>query len=210
MVKVKICGITNEADALEAVRQGADALGFVFYKASPRYVNPSVVRQIISALPPFVTPVGVFVNEEIEKVQNVISFCRLSAVQLQGEEPPFYCEKIDSKIIKAIRVKSLASLENLKDYKKVDAFLLDTFDEEKPGGTGKPLNLNFALKAKSAGVALIIAGGLNKSNVAKIIRQLKPYGIDVSSSIEARPGRKDWEKLAEFMARVRSVKRQTL
>lgn len=208
MVKIKICGITNEEDALEAVRLGADALGFVFYKGSPRYVMPSVARKIVSLLPPFVATVGVFVNEELEKILSIVGFCKLTCVQLHGEEPPFFCEKIEAKIIKAFRMKNAAVVEKMRSYQNVAAFLLDSYDENQPGGTGKTFDLRWAQKAKEIGVPIIISGGLAKNNLKKIIKRVKPYAVDVSSGIEEGPGKKDFEKMADFIKAVKAVKKK--
>jgi phosphoribosylanthranilate isomerase len=206
MVKIKVCGITNEADALAAVDLGTDALGFIFYRGSPRYVMPSVVREIVSLLPPFVTTVGVFVNEDIDKVNSIINFCRLTAVQLHGEEPPFYCEKLEARIIKAFRMKNAAVLQNLKNYKKVAAFLLDSYDEAQLGGTGGTFDLRLAIKAKEFDTPIIVSGGLSKSNIRKVIKRVKPYAVDVNSGVEISPGKKDYQKMAEFIKIVRSIK----
>jgi phosphoribosylanthranilate isomerase len=205
MVKVKICGITSEEDALMAVKEGADALGFVFYKDSPRYVLPALVRKITQSLPPFVATVGVFVDEDIAKVLSIVNFCRLSGVQLHGEEPPFYCEKIEAKIIKGFRLKNSSVLEKIRNYPKISAVLLDSYDEELPGGTGKPLDLKLAAKAADLGLPVIAAGGIAKNNVRKVVSKLKPYAIDVCSSLESEPGKKDPAKVADFFKVVRSL-----
>ena len=135
-VKVKICGMTNLNDALSAVDAGVDALGFIFYKKSPRSVNMKIVREIVSKLPPFVDVVGVFVNETAEKINKIADRCHLDKVQLHGDESPAFCKKIRRRVIKAFRIKDLQSVKQLSRY-SVSSFLLDTFSEDDYGGTGK-------------------------------------------------------------------------
>ena len=198
MARVKICGITNLEDALTAVEAGADALGFVFYAASPRHIFPEQATRIISQLPPFVQTVGLFVNEEATAVNEVAALCRLDLVQLHGDESADYCQQISRRVLKAFRVRSLTCLDPIKDY-RVAGYLLDTFSPSFYGGTGTSFNWEIATEAVKRHQRIILAGGLTPDNVAEAIRQVGPYGVDVSSGVEAGPGKKDREKVREFI-----------
>jgi len=195
MVRVKICGINDLEDALLAVKLGAHAIGFVFAE-SPRKVEPKKAYEIVKALPPFVSKVGVFVDEEAARVKEIAELCDLDALQLHGEEDPFYCQSFRQKVIKAIRIKNQSSLEQMSKY-KVDAFLLDTYIENIPGGTGKRFDWEIAYKAKNFG-KIILSGGLNPVNVGEAIERVEPYAVDVSSGVEIAPGKKDPQKLEAF------------
>jgi phosphoribosylanthranilate isomerase len=203
MVRVKICGITNLDDALYAADCGADAVGFIFYPKSPRFVEIAKAKDIISKLPPFITTVGVFVNQSINDVANIVSRCNINVVQLHGDETPEYCSKISVKKIKAIRIKDEDSIKDITNY-KVDTFLLDTHSENSYGGTGKVFNWDLAIKAKGYG-KIVLSGGLTPDNVKEAIEKVKPYGVDISSGVEERKGKKDREKVKEFIKRVRSL-----
>lgn len=196
-MKVKICGITNCDDALVAVRSGADALGFVFFKGSPRYIEPTAVREIIAYLPPFVTTVGVFVEEEEAQIQHVIETCGIDLVQFQGDESPERIRPFRGRAIKAIRVTDRTSLVAMKEY-SVRAYLLDSYREGVHGGTGTSFDWDVASEAKRYGL-IILAGGLTPENVREAVRHVRPYGVDVSSGVEERTGRKDHEKLRRFI-----------
>jgi phosphoribosylanthranilate isomerase len=203
-IKVKICGITNIDDAMASVDFGADALGFVFFKGSPRYISPDAAALIIKQLPPFITTIGVFVDEKPEKVEKIINQTCIHIVQLHGNEPPELCN-ISRNLIKAIRVKSLESLEPLNKYKeRVCAFLLDTFTPDILGGTGQIFNWDIAIYAKQFG-RIILAGGLNHDNIIKAIRRVKPYGVDVSSGVESKKGKKDHKKLKLFIEKAKGA-----
>jgi phosphoribosylanthranilate isomerase len=200
-VKVKVCGTTRLKDALLAVECGADAIGFIFYKKSPRCVTAKTAKEICSKLPPFVQRVGVFVNETAEKINRIADRCGLDAVQLHGDESPAFCKKIRHRVIKAVRVKDPGSLKDLSRY-PVDGFLLDTYKEDQWGGTGKVFDWELAARAKKYG-PVIIAGGLNPRNVKVAIQKVKPYGVDVSSGVEQSPGKKDPKKVKAFLKAVR-------
>jgi phosphoribosylanthranilate isomerase len=203
-IKVKICGITNLDDAIAAVDCGADALGFVFFAGSPRYISHEKVREIIKKLPSFTTTVGVFVNEKIEEIEKIIALTGIDVIQLHGNEPPEMCN-ISRRIIKAIRVKSLESLDPLRNYKDtVSAFLLDTFTPDIFGGTGQVFNWDIALEAKQFG-RIILAGGLTPDNIAEAVRHVRPYGVDVSSGVELEKGEKDHKKMKLFIERAKAV-----
>jgi len=203
MVRVKICGITCREDADMAVEAGADALGFVFCATSSRCVTPQKAAAIIRELPPFVQTVGLFVDEEPEQVNWTADFCGLDLVQLHGDEDPDYCVEINRRVIKAFRVKDAASLTAISRY-RVAGYLLDAWSPLAHGGTG--LTFDWEL-AKGAGIAdrLILAGGLTPENVAEAVRMVAPYGVDVSSGVESAPGRKDAEKVREFVRRSKEI-----
>jgi phosphoribosylanthranilate isomerase len=200
-VKVKICGTTNLKDAQLAAESGADAVGFIFYKKSPRYVVPKEAKAIISQLPPFVETVGVFVDETSDQVNRIAEQCRLTAVQLHGDESPAFCRRVKHRIIKAIQVKNSSSLIGLADY-DVSGFLLDAYNEGKRGGTGETFDWNLVFRAKKQG-PIILAGGLNPYNVYTAIHRVRPYGVDVCSGVEQSAGKKDPEKIEEFMRSIR-------
>ena len=203
-VRVKICGITNLDDALSAVSFGADALGFVFFQESPRYVPYTDAASIIRKLPPFITTVGVFVNEKPEQIEKIISLTHIDIVQLHGSETPESCS-LSKRVIKAIRVKSLESLDPLIHYQqKVSAFLLDTYAPDAYGGTGQVFNWDIASHAKQFG-RVILAGGLTPDNIAEGVKQAMPYGVDVSSGVETKKGKKDLNKMKLFIARAKGM-----
>lgn len=203
MVKVKICGITNEDDAKAAVDAGADALGFVFYLESPRYILPHTAGRIARSLPPFVTTVGLFVNEAPERVNRCMEEMGLSVAQLHGDEPAAICRRIRWPVVKAVRVECEEDLREMAAY-RVTAFLLDARVQGLYGGTGKPLPWDVAIKAKRYG-RIMLAGGLTPENVAEAVRKVRPYGVDVSSGVEASPGRKDHRKLERFIREAKSA-----
>ncbi len=194
--------MTQVKDALFAVEQGADAVGFIFYKKSPRSVTMKVVREIILELPPFVDTVGVFVNESADRVNKIAGYCGLDLVQLHGEESPAFCRKIHRRVIKAFRVTDLQSIRQMEKY-QVTGFLLDTFCEDLRGGTGKTFDWNLALPAKKIG-PVILAGGLTPRNIRQAVSRVRPYGVDVCSGVEKSPGIKDPEKVSVFLANIRS------
>jgi phosphoribosylanthranilate isomerase len=205
MLRIKICGITNLEDALAAIEYGADALGFVFHPKSPRVVTPEIAKTIVSALPPFITIVGVFVDEDKSKIEKIVMDVGIDIVQLHGTETPETCQMC-RKVIKAIRVKDLTDLESLRKY-KVSAFLLDTYSPYTIGGTGQIFNWDIAVEAKKIG-RIILAGGLTPENVEEAIKWVQPYGVDIATGVEAnKKGKKDHEKLKSFIERARKVLR---
>jgi phosphoribosylanthranilate isomerase len=205
LTRIKICGITNVEDALAAVDLGADALGFIFVPETPRYIEPQNAARVINKLPPFITKVGVFADEPLENISQIIQTCGLNAIQLHGSETPEYCDKIRVRsraiIIKSFRVKDRHSLSPIPEY-KVSAYLLDTYVKGKKGGTGETFNWDLAIEAKKYG-RIMIAGGLTPENVAEAIRHVQPYAVDVGSGVEARPGKKDHAKIKAFIENVR-------
>jgi phosphoribosylanthranilate isomerase len=198
MVRVKICGITNLEDARAAVDFGADALGFVFFKDSPRNISPKDAALIIGKLPSFVQTVGVVVDEGPANLERMIAESGVDVVQLHGHEAPENCRS-SRRVIKGIRIKSLDSLAPLEKYQDVvSAFLLDAFAPDALGGTGRLFNWDIALYAKRFG-KIILAGGLTPENVAEAVRYVAPYAVDVSSGIEAAKRKKDHEKMRLFI-----------
>ena len=203
MVKVKICGITNYDDAAMAADLGADALGFIF-ASSPRKTDADRALEIIKKLPPFVKSVGVFVNDNLKKINDIIEYCGLDIIQLHGDESPEVCKRLMPRTIKALKIKDTGKDEDFLEYSsKVKAFLLDTYSEKIPGGTGRTFNWNRAIEIKKSGVPIILAGGLNPSNIRKAIETVRPYGVDVSSGIEERPGKKDHSLMKELFDNLR-------
>lgn len=204
MVKVKICGITNREDAMAACEYGADALGFIFYKKSPRFIEPEKAKEIIKAIPPFVTAVGVFVDEDANTINKIVKRIGLYTVQLHGNESSEFCGKIISKVIKAVRVRGQdVSDFGLSSY-RVSAYLMDTYREDMPGGTGETFDWEVAKEAKKFG-RIILAGGLTPHNVAEVVKTVRPYAVDVSSGVEQRPGKKDLKKVKEFIERAKGT-----
>jgi phosphoribosylanthranilate isomerase len=201
MVRAKVCGITELAEAHLAMEAGASAIGFVFAE-SKRQIHPEKAREISLSLPPFVSRVGVFVNEERHVVQEIASFCDLDVLQFHGDEPPEYCRRFSQRLIKAIAVKDEASIAILPDYQNVHAFLLDTYHPHLRGGTGEAFNWELALTAKAFNRPVILAGGLTATNVREAVLAVQPYGVDVSSGVEDQ-GKKSKVKLQQFFSALR-------
>lgn len=214
MTWVKICGITNLEDALIAVDAGADAVGFVFYEKSPRFVTVETAREIISKLPEKVDKIGVFVNEAPERVSAIADQVGLTAVQFHGDEwkrPERYAVNRDGffclPMLEMVREPSTAipSLRNVECFPNLAGFLLDSGTAEKRGGTGQTFPWGSALSFSSLKALrrIVIAGGLTSATVGQAVAYLEPWGVDVSSGVEARPGKKDPEKLRAFVKAVR-------
>jgi len=208
MVRIKICGITNEKDALWVVNLGVDYIGFNFYKDSPRKISPKLAAQIIGKLPSFTQPVGVFVNEEMKAVKRIAEKCRLNLVQLHGEETPEYCRELQTqsprlKIVKAFRIRDKENLDGIGNY-SVDYYLLDSYVPGIEGGTGEIFNWDLAVEAKQFGKPVFLAGGLTPDNVTQAIEKVDPYGVDVASGVERTPRRKDYNLMREFISRIRA------
>lgn len=204
-MRVKICGITNSEDAQAAVDSGADALGFVFVK-SPRQVTKEQAGEIIENLPPFVTPVGVFVDEQVDKVKEICDFCNITTVQLHGNEDPLYLnDLIGYTIIKAFRINDEDDLKPLAKY-RADAFLLDSYVKGAIGGTGVTFKWELARQAYKYGT-IVLSGGLTPENVKEAIHMVKPYAVDVSSGVESSPGKKDKQLIKRFIRNVKEESR---
>ena len=201
-LKVKICGITNLDDATAAVEAGADAIGFMFYEPSPRNVQIEGVAKIVQKLPLWVLKVGVFVNPDPELVMNALGNCGLNLLQFHGEESPEFCASFGVMNMKAFRIKDAASLSQIPPYRN-DVYLLDSHVAGKQGGTGEKFNWNLAVEAKKFGKPIFLAGGLTPENVSQAVHEVRPYGVDVSSGVEASPGKKDHQKIWKFVEAAR-------
>jgi phosphoribosylanthranilate isomerase len=205
MAKVKICGITNLADALSAARLGADALGFIFYRRSPRYIKPEKARMIIRQLPESIKRVGVFVNAQEATVRRLAKYLRLDMLQFHGNESQDFCSRFRGfKIIKAFRVGSKLQQEALSRY-DVWAYLFDTFAKDKFGGTGRSFNWQLLGCLKGLRKTIFLSGGLNPGNVREALKAFSAQWVDASSSLERYPGRKDPDKMKRF---IRNAKRK--
>lgn len=205
MTKIKICGITNVEDALAAAEYGADAIGLVFVPHTPRYIDPQKASEIVAALPPFLIRVGLFADPTMSEVETIAKECHLDALQFHGSETPDFCRSFSQRVIKAFRVKDQSTISLLKEY-WVSAYLLDSYVKELKGGSGMTFDWNLALAAKKYG-RIILAGGLNPQNVKEAIQTVSPYGVDVSSGVEQKPGKKDHKKVKDFIDAVRSCER---
>ena len=203
-VKIKICGITSVADGLTAAEAGADMIGLMFYEKSPRHVSLETAVEISRALPPFVLKVGVFVNPTEELVLRAIADCGVTLLQFHGDEPPEFCTQFGMMSMKAFRIRDAASLSALPNY-NTEAYLLDAYSADALGGTGAKFNWELAIEAKKFGRPIVLAGGLTPENVAEAVRQVQPFGVDVSSGVEVSPGKKDPAKVRAFIAGVRNA-----
>ncbi len=202
---MKICGITNLEDALAAIDAGCDAVGFAFYKKSPRYIAPEKAAEIINRLPPFVMPVAIFVNEREEKIRDIMFTTGIKVVQFHGEESPEFCERFATRAIKAFQVKDKESLKHMVHY-HVSALLLDSYREGLRGGTGVTFDWHLAVVAKTFG-RVILAGGLTPENVAEAVKLVQPYAVDVAGGVEKEKGIKDYGKIKKFISEVRKAAR---
>ncbi|HVU28612.1 MAG TPA: phosphoribosylanthranilate isomerase [Verrucomicrobiae bacterium] len=202
--KVKICGITNLADAQAAVAAGVDALGFNFYEKSPRHISVEQTAEISRQLPPFVLRVGVFVNAPPELVLRAIASVGLTMLQFHGDEPPEFCGQFGLMSMKAFRIRDEHSLAQIPNY-MTDAYLLDAFSSDEFGGTGKKFNWDLAIAAQKFGKPIFLAGGLTPENVADAVRKVHPFAVDVSSGVESAPGKKDHAKVKAFINAVREA-----
>ncbi|MBC8097035.1 MAG: phosphoribosylanthranilate isomerase [Akkermansiaceae bacterium] len=203
-VKVKICGITNLADALAATEAGADMLGFMFYDQSPRHITIEDAAKITTRLPPHLLRVGVFVNPAEELVLRAIAECGLNLLQFHGEETPEFCTQFGLMSMKAFRIRDAESLRALPGY-NTDAWLLDAYSAKGLGGTGEKFNWDLAVEARESGKLVFLAGGLTPENVAEAVRQVQPFAVDVSSGVESAPGKKDHAKVQAFVRAAKSV-----
>ncbi|MBI1884450.1 MAG: phosphoribosylanthranilate isomerase [Chlamydiae bacterium] len=202
MVKVKICGITNLEDALQAVEAGADALGFNFYSKSPRCLTSKQAKEIMSQLPPFVTCVGVFVNAKREDVQKIVEETGIEIVQFHGDERPQDCEPF-SRAMKAFRVED--KIGDVKLYDGISAILLDASHQGDYGGTGKTFDWKKAEPFQKLGKPLILSGGLGPDNVMEAVQKVRPYAVDACSRLEDSPGKKNHEYIRLFIRRAKEA-----
>lgn len=200
--RIKICGITREEDARAAVALGADAVGLVFYRPSPRWVSMERARAIAAATPPFVATTAVFVNPDRDEVEQIVRECSVTLLQFHGDETPEFCASFERPYIKAARIRpGLDLLEYLSPYATAGAWMLDAFHAELRGGTGGAFDWN--LVPASMAKPVILSGGLTADNVGGAIRRIKPYAVDVSTSVETSSGIKDPAKIAAFIGAVR-------
>ena len=203
-MQVKICGITNEADALFAAQCGAAAIGFIFYAASPRYIEPGATQKIIRKLPQSLVSVGVFVNESQDIVKRIIESCGLDMIQLRGDEPPEYCRNFPAyQVIKAVELKNETDLRLAESYNTA-AILVDSRYAGLYGGTGRRANWELALRLKLK-KPLILSGGLNDENITEAIEKVRPPALDINSGVEISPGKKDHAKIASLFKTIRKV-----
>jgi len=201
--RVKICGITREQDAIAAADHGADAVGLVFYPPSPRYVSVEQAARIAAVLPPFVTTVGLFVNADAETIGEVVDTVGIDLIQFHGNECGEYCAQHGRPWIRALRMKDGLNLaESAVEFSAARGLLLDAYRPGIPGGTGE--TFDWARIPSTLAGKIVLAGGLNPDNVAQAVRQVRPYAVDVSGGVEVSPGIKDANKIARFMAAVRS------
>ena len=203
---VKVCGITRLTDALHAVEQGATAIGFVLWPRSPRGVSIERAAEISAELPSHVMRVGVFVNDSVDRIRTMAEQARLTAVQLHGDEPPAYADALDWPVFRAV---SLGDLEYASEvWAPETALLVDNIDPVRRGGTGAVIDWSQAA-AMASKRRIVLAGGLTPDNVASAIRAVRPFGVDVSSGVEASPGVKDFGKVTEFIANARLAFEET-
>jgi phosphoribosylanthranilate isomerase len=204
MVRVKICGITDLEDAFNAIEAGCDALGFVFYRKSPRYITPDKANQITRHVPPHIAKIGVFVNAKEKTIRDISKLCNLDMLQFHGEESPEFCERFkDYKIIKAFRIKNKINLKKILNYQTF-AYLFDTFVKSKIGGTGRKFNWALIRHLGGFHKPIFLSGGLNAENVGEAIKKVHPEWVDVSTSVEISPGKKDYKKVKGFIKAVRN------
>jgi len=203
-VRVKVCGITRIEDAMAAVKSGADAIGFVFWPHSARYVTPETARQIVAKIPAFISTVGVYVDSDPEWVKETLQIAGLDLLQFHGNESPEYCEQFPRPYIKAIRVREgLDLLQYAERFSNAKGLLLDTYAEKMPGGTGHVFD--WGLIPLHLPLPLILSGGLHAGNVEAAIKQTRPWAVDVSSGVEASKGIKDEKKIFAFMQGVKQL-----
>ncbi|MGV3772493.1 MAG: phosphoribosylanthranilate isomerase [Verrucomicrobiales bacterium] len=202
--RVKICGMTSPAESVAAAIAGADALGFMFFEGSSRFISFAQAREIARELPPFIAKVGVFVNAPRDFVLRSMESSTLDALQFHGEETPEYCAQFPIPVVKAFRVKDASTLDLLPRF-SVAAYLLDSYVPGQLGGTGATFNWELASMAKKLNRPVILAGGLTAENIAEAVAKVQPYGVDVSSGVESSPGRKDFARVTEFIARAKQA-----
>ena len=202
--RIKICGITRPEDGLAAARLGADAIGLVFYAPSPRAVNLQRASEIIAALPPFVMPVGLFVNPTASEVEAVLKACPITVLQFHGDETPAFCGRFGRPYLKAIRVRpEVDLLEYAASYATAAGCLFDAFSDALYGGTGEVFDWN--LIPRNLHKPLVLSGGLNPGNVGEAVKRVRPWAVDVSSGVESAKGIKDEQLMAAFIAGVRNA-----
>lgn len=202
--RVKICGLTRSQDVEAAVAAGADALGFVFYEPSPRAVTIAEAERLVRSVPAFVSVVGLFVNPSEAQVREVLEALPLDLLQFHGDEAPEFCAQFKRRWIKAIRVRNREQVASaFRHYREASGLLVDAWDPERYGGTGK--SFNWELIPSERPLPLILAGGLSSDNVFRAVEQVKPWAVDVSGGVECSKGIKDSEKISDFIKEVHRV-----
>src|SRR5688572_30736706 len=202
--RIKICGIREPEHARVAAEAGADAIGLVFYRASPRFLEPAQARAIAASLPPFVSAVALFVNEEAAVIRQVIHEVPVGLLQFHGDEPPDFCERFGKPFVRAVRMEpGVDLLEYARRFSAARALLLDAHVPGQPGGTGR--SFDWAAIPAGLPIPIVLSGGLDAGNVARAVREVRPYAVDVSSGVESTRGTKDPAKIVEF---IRSVRRE--
>jgi phosphoribosylanthranilate isomerase len=202
-IRIKICGITRYEDAKAAASIGVDAVGFIFYPKSPRYIAPEDAAAIIAGLPPFISRVGVFVDETPERVVAIARTAGIDTLQLHGTESPEFCAMMPLPVIKGFSINAVTDLSKLDGY-RTSGFLLDTWSPDQRGGTGKTFDWSIATEACRKSDRIILAGGLNPDNIREAVETVHPYGVDINSGVEIRPGEKNPHKMRELVQIVRS------
>ena len=200
--RIKICGLREASHAKVAADAGADAIGLVFHRPSPRYVEPAAAAAIVDTLPPYVSAVGLFVDLPAAEVRAILAAVRLDLLQFQGNEPPDYCAQFGVAWVRAVRVESGTELvEYAQRFSGARALLLDAHVPGQPGGTGR--TFDWAVIPRNLPIPLILSGGLTPGNVGSAVREVRPWAVDVSSGVEAQRGVKDPQKIVEFIRSVR-------
>ena len=197
-IRIKICGITRPEDAIDAAASGVDAIGLVFYKDSPRYIDLEAARAVVNAVPPFITKVGVFVEPDAAEVQSILENVSLDVLQFHGDESPELCRRFGRSYIKAVRMREdIDLLAYARTYHDASALLLDTHVAGIPGGTG--LVFDWDMIPEELDKPIILAGGLNSGNVGEAVLRINPYAVDVSGGVEAEKGIKNKQKIEAFI-----------
>ena len=205
--RIKVCGITNPAEALAIVALGVDALGFIFVRSSPRLVEADTVRAIVNSLPPFVDAVGVFMDQERAEVNDMATYCGLTMIQLHGHETPDYCRAMVRPVLKAFRVRKEALPDLAAYHPSIKGYLLDTYRPGQAGGTGETFNWGLVQQLNMPG-PLVLAGGLTPDNIGLAIQQTRPFAVDVNSGVESSSGRKDPNLVRRLVLEVQKADRE--
>jgi phosphoribosylanthranilate isomerase len=202
--RIKICGITRNEDAVAAAKAGADAIGFVFYRNSPRFVDPQRAKAIAAGIPPFISTVGLFVDANAADVEASLGVFRVDYLQFHGDETPDYCRQFGVPFVKAIRVRQgLDLLQYAINFGAARALLLDAFVAGVPGGTGQ--GFDWSLIPRNLPLPIVLSGGLSPDNITEAVRTVRPWAVDVSSGVEVTKGIKDAEKIQQFIRGVRNA-----
>ena len=204
-VRIKICGITRLEDAKVAANLGVDAIGFIFFRKSPRYIEPEDACRIIRQLPPFISRVGVFVDETIESISSIAQMANIDTIQLHGSQSPEFCSSLPLPVIKAFSIKGDSDIFSLTEYQTA-GLLLDTWHEKMHGGTGVPFDWAIARRASDQFKHVILAGGLGPSNLEEALDAVHPFGVDINSGVEIMPGVKNPHKMRDAVRIIKNWK----